>query len=214
MKSPMTIKTKLHLKVLFIVVFLATLLFALSIPYYFETMTLWYKSGTSKSMLRGGQLAGMTALVLIIVQIIVAVRGTLLLNIFGIASLSRYHRLNGGLIVLAASTHVLLVLIPEGIANLPIGKKYWPEMTGALLFIIIFILAFASFFKKQLHLSFKRWQHSHKILGYLALLLLTIHVVFVSESFEHSQLRAALLLLIGILLLWITTAKIIRMFNR
>ena len=55
--------------------FVLVLTAALSIPIYWETTTLWYKVGIDKTMLKGGQYVGLTALVLIYLQVILSTRG-------------------------------------------------------------------------------------------------------------------------------------------
>jgi DMSO/TMAO reductase YedYZ heme-binding membrane subunit len=166
---------------------------ALSIPFIYESQTLWYKIGVDKTMLRAGQIAGLLAVILLFVQIILAVRGKFLQELFGLPSLMRWHRINGVLVFVLVLCHVILVLVPEGILNLPIGMKYWPEMVGAILFLIIFSMVISSQFRQQLGFAYVRWRTIHKSLGYLALVLVAIHVLFVSESFEHSIPRTGLI---------------------
>jgi predicted ferric reductase len=166
---------------------------AFTVPFYYETQTLWYKVGPGKIMLRAGQLAGMLTLVLLMLQIIVAQRASFIENLFGSARLMRWHRINGVLIVCAAMTHVALVLVPEGLDNLPIGKKYWPEMIGALLFLLIFITVVLSYCRSLLHMDYATWRMLHRPSGYIALVLVFFHVLFVSESFTHAVPKALLL---------------------
>ncbi|MBE0585743.1 MAG: ferric reductase-like transmembrane domain-containing protein [Desulfofustis sp.] len=195
-------------------VFLVFALFvggALAIPFYFETQTLWYKTGIGKSMLRAGQLAGMLALVLIFVQITLALRSRLLEKLFGVANLLRWHRINGAFIGVLALGHVFLVLAPEGLANLPIGKKYWPEMVGMLLFLILVPLVVSSHFRQRLKLDYGRWKAVHRVLGYLVILLVTVHALYVSESFEHESLQVTLLALFGALIVQVVMVK--RLFD-
>lgn len=166
---------------------------ALSIPFIYESQTLWYKIGVDKTMLRAGQIAGLLAVILLFVQIILAVRGKFLQELFGLPSLMRWHRVNGVLVFVLVLCHVTLVLAPEGFLNLPIGMKYWPELVGLILFLIIFAMVVSSLFRQQLGFAYVRWRTIHKSLGYLALVLVAIHVLFVSESFEHSIPRTALI---------------------
>lgn len=175
--------------------FFAFLAVVLAIPSYFETTTLWYKTGADKLMLLIGQYTGLTALVLLYLQIVLSVRGAFLSRVFGEVKLIRLHKLNALFIVTLATAHVLLVLIPEGLANLPIGKKFWPEMVGAVLFAVITAIVASSYLRRQLRLPFSLWRFIHKPAGYLALLLVTIHVLFVSESFEQLLPRIFLLTL-------------------
>lgn len=179
----------------------------LAIPFVYESTTLWYKVGIDKTMLRAGQLFGLLAALLLLLQIIFAVRGKFLEDLFGVAALMRLHRANGIVISLLAICHVALVIVPEGIANLPIGKKYWPEMVGILLFWIILSMAISSHFRQQLGLVYKRWRAVHKVLGYCALFLVAIHVLFVSDSFQHSVPKIALLGVITAVIILVLLTK-------
>jgi predicted ferric reductase len=187
--------------------FVLLLLGVLSIPFYYETTTLWYKFGLDKILLKGGQFIGLAALMLIFLQIVLSLRGPYLEMVFGAADLRRYHQVNGALIALLACSHALLILVPEGIANLPIGKKYWPEMVGAALLLLIVATAFTSIFRNALHLNYPKWRIFHRTLGYLILLLAVIHVLFVSESFEHLIPRVLVIGLVTGLILWILGIK-------
>ncbi len=187
------VKNRLYRGLVFIL-FLLVLCGALSIPFFYESKTLWYKVGLSKIMLRGGQMAGLLAALLLFVQIMLAVKGRILEQIFGMSALMRWHRVNGGLLCLFALSHVVLVVAPEGIDNLPIGRKYWPEMVGTGLFLVIVSMAISSHFRQRLGLVYKRWRVVHKVFGYLALCLVPVHVLFVSESFEQGLPKAALLI--------------------
>jgi predicted ferric reductase len=170
---------------------------AFAVPFYYETESLWYKLGADKVVLRTGQLAGLLTLVLLILQILLSLRARFLEHLFGGANLIRWHRANGILIACIAVSHVLLVLAPEGFANLPIGKKYWPEMVGGLVFLLLQTTVLLSQFRAALHLEYKKWRTIHQPLGYLVLALVLIHVLFVSDSFAQGAPRLLLLLLFG-----------------
>lgn len=175
---------------------------ALSVPFYYETQTLWYKVGADKVILRAGQLVGLVTLVLLVLQIMLSLRAGFYEELFGGANLIRWHRLNGVFIACAACGHVLLILGPEGFKNLPIGKKYWPEMTGGGLFLLIQLTVVFSFFRHALRLDYKLWRTIHIPLGYVILVLALIHVLFVSESFRQGAPRLLLLtVFIGLALL-------------
>jgi predicted ferric reductase len=171
---------------------------ALSIPFVYESTTLWYKMGFDKTMLRSGQVAGMLALSLLLIQILLAARGRFLVENFGLAAIVRWHRINGLLIGLAGVVHVTLVLAPEGFANLPIGVKHWPEMVGGGLFITLLFMVFSSHFRERLHLNYEIWFSIHRVLGYLVPVILAVHVLFVSDSFQQFVPRTALLMTICI----------------
>jgi predicted ferric reductase len=144
-------------------------------------------------MLLGGQMAGVVTAILLFVQILLATRGKLLKNLFGIAALMKWHRVNGIVLSILAIIHATLILAPEGLTNLPIGRKYWPEMVGILMLCVVLSMAVSSNYREKLRFDYKKWRTLHKLLGYLVIVLLVVHVLFVSESFECTVPRIALL---------------------
>jgi len=186
---------------------------ALAVPWLYETQTIWYKFGHDKTLLRMGQTAGLLALCLLLVQILLAVRGSIFDSIFNRALLVSLHRYNALLITLMALLHILLVLVPEGLTNLPIGKKYWPEMIGGALFIILLLMVVSSQFRQQLNLKYNLWKIIHQILGYLVLTVILLHVCFVSESFASGPPRHLLIIIVLAVLLWSIVTKILILFT-
>jgi len=164
---------------------------ALSIPFIYESQTLWYKVGIDRTMLRGGQMAGLLAAILLFVQILLAARGAFLKELFGTAALLQWHRINGLVVSFIALCHMFLVLAPEGLTNLPIGMRYWPEMVGGFLLAIILLTVGFAQLRKILGLDYKRWRIFHKLMGYPSIIFLAIHVSNVSDSFEQVIPRAA-----------------------
>jgi DMSO/TMAO reductase YedYZ heme-binding membrane subunit len=179
----------------------------LSVPFVYESQTLWYKVGMKKSMLRTGQMAGLLALLFLFVQVLLGARVKLLEKVFGAAALMRYHRANGLLVCFLAFSHAGLVLIPEGITNLPLGWKFWPEIVGGFLLLMILILAVSSQFRQQLGLPYPGWRAVHRLLGYFALCLVPVHVLFASESFARGVPKATLLLALAAAVSWLVQTK-------
>ena len=180
---------------------------ALSIPFVYESQTLWYKVGLDKTLLRAAKIAGLLAAIFLFVQILLGARGKILDELFGIAALMRWHRINGALVLVLALSHVTLVLVPEGITNLPIGLKFWPEMVGAALLLIILSMVVSSHLRQQLGFVYTRWRAFHRLLGYSALALIGVHVFFVSESFEHVVPRTALITIVVTVLVVLLQVK-------
>ena len=188
--------------------FLLAVASAIGLPFVYESQTLWYKIGLDKTMLRVGQISGMLALTLLYTQVLLAVGGPFLEKTFGLKNLMSWHRTGGVLIAFLALIHVLLILIPEGLANLPIGLKFWPEMVGALLLWVIVAMVISSRYREKLKLNYKRWRSIHKPLGYLALFLVSTHVLYVSESFEHAVPRNILLITFVLVLARVAWVKL------
>lgn len=191
-----------------LILFAVTLTAAIAVPFVFETQTLWYKIGLDKTLLRAGQISGMIALTLLFCQIVLAAGGPFLLQAFGLKNIMSWHRANGVLVLVFALLHALLILVPEGLANLPIGKKFWPEMVGSLLLWIVAAVVIASRYREKLKLDYKRWRAVHKPLGYLTALLVVVHVLFVSESFSEGLPKIMLLLAAAALLFRVLWVKV------
>lgn len=173
--------------------FLLALANAIGLPFVYESQTLWYKIGLDKTMHLAGQLSGMLALILLFTQVLLAVGGPFLQEAFGLKNLMRWHRAGGVLIVFFALIHVFLILAPEGLANLPIGMDFWPEMVGLLLLLVLIAMVISSRYREKLKFNYKRWRAIHKPLGYLAIFLGIIHVLYVSYSFGQAVPRNILL---------------------
>ena len=195
------------IKLLLIVSALLFIAGSVSVAFVYESQTLWYKFGNDKIILWAGHVAGLLGAALIILQIMLGARGKFLEKYFAVAALMRLHRGNGIVIGCCVVLHVFLVLLPEGIANLPIGFKHWPEMVGSLLLWLILAMVIASHFRERLQLDYRRWRTVHKIMAYVAPILLFVHVYFVSDSFQQLTPRVALITTFSLLLLWILWNK-------
>jgi predicted ferric reductase len=191
-----TVRLKIY-RFLVVIFLLLVISGGLSIPFVYESQTLWYKIGVDKAMLLGGQMAGVVTAILLFVQILLATRGKLLKNLFGIAALLKWHRINGIVLSILAIIHATLILAPEGLTNLPLGKKYWPEMVGILMLCVVLSMAVSSNYREKLRFDYKKWRTLHKPLGYLVIVLLVVHVLFVSESFKSTVPRVALLTILA-----------------
>ncbi len=181
--------------------------FAAAIPFFWESKSLWYKSGSDKLLLQLGKAFGLFAAVLFFSQIVLAQRLVILDRIFGLDRLYSFHRINSFLILGLAMLHAALVVFPEGLDNLPIGWTFWPEILGALLVIMLaFFIAIASFRHKLL--SYEVWRKTHRPAGYLLLVILAIHIFYVSDSFEAGAPLIALWGLIAAAVLTIIFARL------
>ncbi len=190
-----------------ILLLLALLAGALSIPFVFESATMWYKFGLEKTSLRAGKVVGMAAGLLIMVQLPLAGRLKVLDRIFSHPGLIRQHRLHAWAIATLALLHPLLVLLPEGTLLIPVETRYWPEWLGVGLLAAIGLQFVCSRWRPSLKIAFHRWLPAHRIAGVLVAVLLVIHVLFVSETFSSDGLpRLAVLAAaacFGLIWLWV-----------
>lgn len=174
-------------KLFFFAVFLVCFGAVSAFPFVFHTTTMWYKLGVDRVLLLSGQLAGCYAAFFLLLQFVLISRFKPLVSAFGIGSLAKTHRLNGKVVTFLAVAHVLLILLPEGLENLPIGVKYWPEMVGVLLLLVIFIVMLVFYLKKTITYPVFKWVH--RVLAILAFGLVLIHVLNVSDAFAGISVR-------------------------
>ena len=158
-------------------------------------------------MLQLGKVCGLFAAVLLFVQIILVQRLHFLDRVFGLDRLYTFHRLNGFLIVGLALLHASLVVLPEGLDNLPIGWKFWPEMLGGALVVILAFFVTTAYFRRNI-MAYHLWRKIHRPVGYLLVVMLAVHIFNASDSFEKGVPFIALWVLIGAVLLIITATKL------
>jgi predicted ferric reductase len=193
------------------IVFLFLLLTAgaLSIPFRFESPSMWYKFGVDKSLLRAGKMLGIFAGLLLLLQLLLAGRLKLLDCLFSLPGLVRQHRYHAWIIAFLALLHPVCVSIPEDRLLIPLEMRYWPEWIGVALLSLIVLQFVASQWRKRLKIVFHSWMRFHRVAGLLAAALLIIHVLYVSETFDAEGLpRTAVLIAAGLfllVLLWIRT---------
>lgn len=172
---------------------LTSFYWALSLPFILETKTLWYKTGSDRLIYLGGQIAGMLAMVLFFWQIGLLVWGRVLKGVVATATTAKLHRILGPAVACTALVHAFLILLPEGLTNLPMGRRHWPEMVGMALLLVLLSTVIISLLRSRLAMSYPRWRFYHRLSGYLAIWLVVLHVAFVSESFAGIAERAILL---------------------
>jgi len=180
---------------------------AASIPFVYESTTLWYKFGTDRILLLAGQVIGLITLVFFGLQLLLAARFGVIDRIVGVKRVLKLHQMIGLLIMLLALSHALLILGPEGFDNLPLGWKYWPEMIGAFVFVLLCLHVGSAFYRSNLGLAYRQWRLLHRLIGYSLFLALNCHVLFVSTSFAQGPPRWALFVFSGTVVLLLILQK-------
>ena len=178
---------------------------ALAIPFLFESPSMWYKFGIEKISLRAGKMLGLSAGLLLLLQLPLAGRLKVLDRIFSLPGLIRQHRMHAWAIALLALIHPLCVLLPEGTIIIPLEMRYWPEWVGVGLLAGILIQFVCSRWRQSWGLAFHIWLPFHRIAGLLVASLLVVHVLYVSETFtDDGPPRLAVFIATGVfLMLWL-----------
>ena len=185
---------------------------AISIPFYFESSSILYKFGYDRQLLRSGQVVGMVAGLLMLLQIIMGARLKCLDRIFGLNNLFKFHRITGIFIACLIFIHPILVLIPEDRFTIPLQLRYWPEFVGLFLVLMVITAVVLSHWRSWFNLPFHRWWPIHRIAAILIIAAFWFHVLFVSSTFEQKLPKIFAYCAIGLsalLFLWIRTRPLI-----
>jgi predicted ferric reductase len=179
----------------------------LSIPFFFESPSIRYKFGFDKTLLRAGQMVGLAAAALLLLQLPLAARLKWLDRIFALPTLYRIHRINALTLILLILLHPVLVFAPDGIIMIPFKARYWPEWVGVGLLIVICCQILISNWRRVFFEAYSKWQFCHRLAGMVVFSMLVIHVLYVSETFEDNGLPRFLVFAAAgcllILFLWI-----------
>ncbi len=154
------------------------------IPFTFESFSILYKFGMEKTYLRSGKLAGITTALLLFYQIILASRFQLLEQVFSVKRLLFLHRINGMIITVLVISHPLLIKASENFTPYTFEKKYYPEFLGIGLLLVLLTISFTTIFRNFFRLSYSRWLFLHRLMVTLALLIMPVHILYVSETFK------------------------------
>jgi predicted ferric reductase len=193
-----------------ILILLAFLLLAgaLSIPFLFESPSIRYKFGFDKTLLRTGKLMGVVAATLLFFQLLLSARLKFLDRIFSLPRIYTIHRVNAFIIAFLVLLHPVLIFLPEDFTSTPLRLEYWPEAAGIVLLMLICLQVGLTHWRKKLKISFNRWWSYHRYAGGLIILLLILHILFVSETFEEGVPRYVLLGAAAVFILSFLVAKI------
>lgn len=170
-------------KIFFILFVLCLLAGAGSIPFLYKSTSIWYKLGFDRVLLLSGQVVGMLAATLVFLQIFYVSSLTFLDRIFTPQRLISVHKFNAVIIVCLVLIHPVLVLAPDGITKLSFEQKNWPEAVGAVLLLVILTIFSTSRWRTVFKIPFASWRIFHRVTVVAALILVSIHMLFVSDTF-------------------------------
>ena len=203
---------RLFLSVLLISVGLLLLFGAASIPFLYESSTIKYKFGLDKTLLRVAQVLGVCTGYLLLLQLIFSARLKSLDRVFSLNRCLRLHRLNGLVIGILCLLHAILILVTEGLSAISLNVDNWPELVGVCLLLSILTIIFISWWRQSLGLAYHRWWLLHRIGTPLAVVALTVHILYVNDSFKYGFPRTLIFLVIGCYVLLYAWVQIKRFF--
>jgi len=204
-------KIRLFFGFLLSIVVLFVIAGAISIPFYFESSSILYKFGADRQLLRSGQVMGMVAGGLLLLQIVLSARFKCLDRIFGLGNLFRFHRITGFIIACLIILHPIMIFIPENRIFIPFELRYWPEFIGLFLLFLIIFTVISSHWRAWLGLSFHYWCPIHRWSAVLIVVAFWVHVLSVSDTFEQKlphMVAFCAMGICGLLFVWIRTRKL------
>ncbi|MBC8317723.1 MAG: ferric reductase-like transmembrane domain-containing protein [Desulfobulbaceae bacterium] len=190
--------SNVFLKILFVLVILGLLSGAASLPFLYKSTSIWYKLGFDRVLLLSGQVVGMLAATLVFLQIFYISHLPFLERVFGSQRLIAMHKFSAAIIACLVLIHPMLVFAPDGITKLSFEQKNWPEYVGAVLWIIIFTIFVTSRWRTSLKISFPSWRIFHRITVVAALVLVSVHMLFVSDTFVAGIPRYAVFCVLAV----------------
>jgi predicted ferric reductase len=209
------VKNRILFGTLVVLLAMALLAGAWSIPFNYESFSILYQFGKLKVYLRYSKVIGITVALLLFFQVLLASRIKILEQIFSLKTLLVLHRINGFIIACLVAIHPVLIKASENFTPYTFGKKYYPEFVGIGLLFVVLTVSLSALFRNFLKMPYNRWRLLHRLGATMALLILPGHVLFVSDTFKSGGLpRTAALIVFSLNLLFIMYIWIKRFFQK
>ncbi len=173
----------------------AVVLFAWTIPFRYPSPSLLYKFGADKLLLQVGKDLGLSALLLVVLQTLLAARLRWADRLWSLNRLFAWHRWIGPAAAGFVALHALLILGVEDFVFFSFEKKYWPEWVGVFFGLSLLLLVAGAVWRFRLGLNYQSWLRLHRPLAWLLASGAVLHASTVSESFSSGPPR---LLLAGV----------------
>lgn len=189
-----------------ICIFLASFFIAgaWTIPFLFESPSILYKFGIEKTFLRSGKVLGVTAAILVFFQVLLVSRFKFLDRIFSLNRIVTFHRINGIAIAFLALVHPILIIAAENFTIFLFEKRYWPEFLGVGVLIFILVLMATANWRLMFNFAYDNWLRFHRLGTLVAIALMVIHILFVSETFKSGLPHTLVFVAAGINLMLIS----------
>jgi predicted ferric reductase len=135
-------------------------------------------------MVATGQICGLLAGTLALLQFALSAKLKFLDRIFGMGPLFSLHRVLGVYTVVLASLHPVFIFSPRAIEIGALRLEIWPVLVGAVLLIGLWTAVCTGLWREFLQLPYARWYRFHRVGAFGAIVLLTLHVLAVTDTFH------------------------------
>jgi len=147
---------------------------------------------------------------LVFLQFALAARLKALDRVFGLNHLLLAHRFLGILTAIFASLHPLFVFAPKAKEIGAFRMTVIPELLGAAVLVGLWAGVSAAVWREFLHLPYHVWYRFHRLGMFSMTVLVTIHMLIVTDDFQGDwpmSALAAALGLYGALFVWVQVIK-------
>lgn len=184
-----SLRTRIFLGSISMLLVLLVMVSAWTIPFLFESPSIFYKFGIYKTLLRSGKVLGLTAATLLFFQVVLVSRLRLLDRIFSLNRLYNFHRINGVIIACLAMLHPFCIIAAEKFTLFPFEKRYWPEFLGTAVLVVLVFIVITAIWRPLFGIAYELWRQFHRTITPAATAAMTIHILYVSETFTSGPPR-------------------------
>jgi predicted ferric reductase len=174
-----------------------------TLPFQFESSSILYKFGIQKVLLRSGKVVGITVVLLVFFQVLLASHLTFMERLSPPKRLLAFHRFNGFIITFLVLVHPILTKASENFTAYTFEPKYYPEFVGIGLMAVILTVTLLAIFRERISIKYGKWLFFHRFGATMVLLILPMHVLWVSETFKGGPPRTFAFVIFGLNLLFL-----------
>ena len=149
-------------------------------------------------LVTAGKICALLAGTLVFLQFALGAKLKTLDRVFGLHRLLRAHRVLGVSTAVLASLHPLLVFAPKARGIGPFRLEIFPELLGAVLLIGLWTTVCTGIWREFLRLPYGVWYRLHRLGTFGAVVLVTLHVLNVTDDLVEGWPLYALMTVFGL----------------
>ena len=153
---------------------------------------------TAALLVTTGKICGLLAGTLVFLQFALSAKLKVLDRVFGLHRLLFAHRVLGVSAALLVSLHPFFMFAPKAREIGPFRLEIFPELLGAALLIGLWTGVCTGLWREFLHLRYQVWYRLHRLGMFSVVVLVTLHVLNVTEDIAKGWPLYALLTAFGL----------------
>jgi predicted ferric reductase len=145
-----------------------------------------------------GKICGLLAGTLVFLQFALGAKLKILDRVFGLHRLLFAHRFLGVSVAVFATLHLLFIFAPKAREIGVLGLEIFPELLGVAVLIGLWTAVFTGLWREFLHLRYQVWYRFHRLGMFSGVVLVTLHVLNVTDDLAEGWALYALLTAFGL----------------